>query len=173
MGDEIKDTRGNDDQFYDNLDAGNRTVWLVGRWVYRMHRNIEIYYPPVTVRGNVHARAAHSDDGTDMKLNGYRIQVKSRSYDFTSLSDLKFPDLIVADVDKWDGYVTKYDFMVTVNRARTAALVVPADSSPVWRRDWTPDRLHGGEHEVYYAPKTVIHSLEWLVDWIATHESKL
>lgn len=105
----------------------------------------------------------------DLVVDGWGIQVKSRTEKFTNRRD--WPDdrtpAFVDTVDGWSKMVDKPLAYVFVSQLTGGMVWTPGDRPMDWRVVVKPDRVRGIRSERFYAtPKHKLHSMDKLVNLI-------
>lgn len=138
------------------------TVERIADW-YRS-QGYEVKVPPISIRPHRGAWRKHSDKG-DMFVAmeiWMPVEVKGRSFDFTSRDDFPFRDgAFVCHCRAFDEAHPKPLAIVHTNKARTHVAIIFSYTHTQWRKDWVED---GGMDDVnqhtYVAPLDCIEFLE-------------
>jgi hypothetical protein len=131
---------------------------------------LDVKAPQRTFRKTYADRKNYKDE-TDLIVNGRRIEVKSRRFNWTSLDDYPYDTIFVDTVKKWDGHKVKPLASINVSQVTGAVVVVPGKSSGEWMKVSAKDKDTGFVYENYAAPRGTWKTYEQLVDFLKSMEA--
>jgi len=144
----------NHDRFLTHLRASDSARWLVASWL--VSRGHLVSLQPQRYAPSADKWKEYADKG-DLMIS-FRIEVKQRSFDFTSREDWPFKgDFIVCARHSFDDARPKPFGYIHVNRAGTHAGYVRSSSARTWHIENVKDsRYDNVAQETYFAPLNVV-----------------
>jgi len=126
---------------------------------------LDVVEPEKSFRKTYADRGKYRDE-IDLTVNGYRIEVKSRTKYWTSLRDYPFDSIFVDTVKKWDRHVPMPLATICVSQKTGAIIVIPAKTSGDWTRISGIDKDSKHNDEWYSAPNETWQTYEKLVSFL-------
>jgi hypothetical protein len=137
-----------DPTFREDLRASRVSVEIVARWL--SDRGYPVIVRPVFERPSFEEMHDYSDDG-DLEIL-QRIEVKQRTFDFTSKDNFPYPTLFVDNCHSYDNARPKPFAYVLLNKAMTHAFIVECRTFKHWKAIEVFDRKKKRMRKVYECP---------------------
>lgn len=94
------------------------------------------------------------------------LEVKSRSFYFTSIDDYPYPTVFVDTVEGWEAKQVKAVAVAVVSQKSGAIVVVPVSTEASWSEKRVFDSKRDFEVNVLECPKGALRSFEEFVAWL-------
>jgi hypothetical protein len=94
------------------------------------------------------------------------LEVKSRSFHFTSVSDYPYETAFVDTVEGWLAKRGHPVAVAVVSQVTGCVVVVPVSSQGLWSRRRVFDSKRGFEVDVFECPKPALRSFEEFLAWL-------
>jgi hypothetical protein len=115
----------------------------------------EVVMPAPRTRPNIESRAGYGD-AYDLVVVGkdkwWQFEVKWRSLNFTDAADFGFDTVFVGRAEKVDGNAAHIHAYLSLNRALTHCLMIPAATKFLWTKRSRFDAKKGYSLTVYECP---------------------
>jgi hypothetical protein len=152
-----------DSAFKARWKAGEQITALIAKKL--REDGIDVTEPEKSFRKNYSDRRKYRDE-VDLYANGMRVEVKSRTINWTTLEDFPYPDIMVDTTKKWDSHKEKPVATINVCKSTGAIIIVPGKSESKWVKRCRTDKDSGFESEFYFAPSEVWVEYEKLVQFL-------
>lgn len=141
-----------DPTFARDLAESRIAVSLAAHWL-ADEMGYTVVTPPIVCRPNVEDRAAYSDRG-DLFIQ-QPIEVKRRSFNFSSLETYPYPTAIVDNCHAWDNARPKPYAFLLFSADLTGFLICKGATRPHWLKTSGFQKSRGRVREVYECPITL------------------
>lgn len=94
------------------------------------------------------------------------LEVKSRSFHFTSVDDYPYETAFVDTVEGWLAKRQHPVAVCVVSQRSGGVVVVPVSSAPMWGKRRVFDSKRGFEVDVFECPKDLLRSFEEFLAWL-------
>jgi hypothetical protein len=108
----------------------------------------QVTIPALRIRPDAARRFDYGDEG-DLQVDGERVEVKRRAFEFSSHEDFPYRSVFVDVAHAWDKADPKPLRYLIFDRDMSHVLLVPGYSRPLWQRSARFDR-HCGRERVFY-----------------------
>jgi hypothetical protein len=142
------------------------------KWAEHVARNITecgkyAYATPTQVAETPEQIAQFTATEKDILLDrGRTLEVKSRSFSFTSVDDYPYPTAFVDTVEGWQAKEAKAVAVAVVSQSTGGIVVVPVSTEPMWSVRDVFDSKRGFRVSVLECPKSLLRSFEEFVAWL-------
>jgi hypothetical protein len=142
------------------------------QWAEHVARNITecgkyAYATPTQVAETPEQIAEFTAKEKDILLDrGRTLEVKSRSFHFTSVEDYPYPTVFVDTVEGWRAKEAKAVAVAVVSQKSGGIVVVPVSTEGSWSVKRIYDSKRGFEVSVLECPKELLRSFEEFVAWV-------
>jgi hypothetical protein len=94
------------------------------------------------------------------------LEVKSRSFHFTSVNDYPYETAFVDTVEGWLAKRSHPVAVAVVSQKTGCVVVVPVSTSGLWSKKTIFDSKRGFEVEVFECPRSALRSFEEFLAWL-------
>ena len=159
----MSDWLENDELFKKQLAIGHANAEHVAGVMRGAGVHVEV--TPYRVRDRVENRH-HWNDEFDLLANSRRIEVKSRSLDFTGPRDYPKDTAFVYSLRGWRAKTHRPAAIVLVSQARRGLAVIPASTERRWIARRVKDRERRIEYTVLEVRRELLVPIDALIDWL-------
>lgn len=146
---------GQHEKFQQRLAASSKAVFAVAQFYQGKGHTVKI--PPVLIAPTAAQAEEYLDDGDLLLLFEKRIEVKHRTFDFSSADDYPYPSVFisnVAAVDRARGQVSAY---INVSRDLRCAAIIKYETAEHWFVNKSRASNTGNVEFQYACPLSFVH----------------
>lgn len=153
----------NDELFKKELLAGHAWQELPATF-FKLH-GFEVQTPELKIRESI-TEASKWLDSTDLIVEGFKLEVKSRNEIFTSAQSFPYETALVDTVSGYDGKIEKPLAYIMISRPTGSMLCLKAESSQGWTVQKKFDHVRKIEDQFYLCDRKLLQPINVLVSFI-------
>jgi hypothetical protein len=150
-------------EFVELMKQSDATVGIVASWL--LKNGFEVDVPELRISPSWQERLKYADDGDlffwKKEDDKKRMEVKHwPNIGFTSVEDVRYPNVIVNAVNSWDQADPKPDFHFILDSSKTHVLSINSNTQDHWFKTTKFDRRKGGNRAFYFCPKQYVKCIK-------------
>jgi hypothetical protein len=158
-----KKWQNNDELFFKELKQGYYWQHLPLTF-FELH-GLEVQMPELKFRASI-KEAEKWKNSSDLIVNGFIIEVKSRNESFTSPESFPYETILVDTVSGYDAKDVKPLAYIMISRPTGAMLTLRSTSSKGWQKESKFDNIRKITDDFYLCKKKRLQTLDVLVSYI-------